>query len=110
MGFFAGLISMLGWGIADFFAAKSSRSIGALKTLFFAQLIGFVIIGSYFIFAGELPEIGFREITIALFLSFIYVVSFVFFYKSLEIGPVSIVSPVAASWNGGCYSVSFISK
>ena len=98
MGFFAGLISMLGWGIADFFAAKSSRSIGALRTLFFSQLIGLFIISSYFIFAGELPEIGAREIIITLLLSLIYVVSFVFFYKSLEIGPISVVSPIAASY------------
>lgn len=98
MGFFAGLISMLGWGIADFFAAKSSRSIGALRTLFFAQLVGFFVIGSYFIFAGRLPEISAKEIIITLLLSLIYVVSFVFFYKSLEIGPISIVSPITASY------------
>lgn len=98
MGLLAGLISMVGWGIADFLAAKSSRNVGVLRTLFFAQLVGFLAIGAYFILTAELPKIEEKEIIVALALSFIYVGGFLLFYKSLEIGPVSVVSPICASY------------
>lgn len=97
MGLFAGLISMLGWGVADFFAAKLSRSIGVLKTLLFTQLVGFLVISGFFAAFGKLPETEIGEIAIALLLSFIYFIGFLAFYRSLEIGPIYIVSPISAS-------------
>ena len=47
-GILAGLLSMLGWGVADFLAAKSSRKIGFILTLFFIQIIGFSLASIYF--------------------------------------------------------------
>jgi hypothetical protein len=76
MGIIAGLMSVLGWGVADFFAAKSSRNIGVFKTLLFSQFLGLLVIGGYFLYAGNLPSFNFREIVIALALSIIYVFSF----------------------------------
>jgi len=39
-GILAGMGAMVGWGLSDFFAAKSSKETTPIQTLFIAWIIG----------------------------------------------------------------------
>lgn len=91
---------MVGWGVADFLAARSVRNIGNFLTLFWMQSIGFIGALMYFIF--NFSSFDFQEIprfipTIAFF-AILQTAGYLFFYKGFERGQISLVSPLAASW------------
>jgi drug/metabolite transporter (DMT)-like permease len=101
IGFLSGLLSMLGWGIADFLAAKSSRKIGFILTLFFIQIIGFFLALVYFFL--KFPTINIKGLSrffIILFsASFLLLVATLAFYKGFEKGKVSLVSSISSSYS-----------
>jgi drug/metabolite transporter (DMT)-like permease len=100
IGFLSGLLSMLGWGIADFLAAKSSRKIGYLPTYFWTQLIAFLIALIYFFL--KFPTLNVNNLPqFLLFLlsaGILFMVGSLAFYKGFVVGQVSLVSPIGASW------------
>ncbi|MGC8816377.1 MAG: EamA family transporter [Candidatus Hadarchaeum sp.] len=92
-----GLVAMLSWGIADFFAARAIRNVGVFKTLVWGQTIGLlVLIFTSFLVGVFTPTID--MIGIILLAGFLNVVACLSFYQGLQVGKVSIVSPVSASW------------
>jgi drug/metabolite transporter (DMT)-like permease len=100
IGILAGFLSMLGWGIGDFLAAKSSRKIGFISTLFFIQIIGFFLASVYFSLNFSTLNINsLSRFFITLFsASFLILVATLAFYKGLEKGKVSLVSPISSSF------------
>ncbi len=100
MGVLSGLVAMFGWGGADFLAALSSRKIGNVLTLWWMQVVGFLVALLYLTFNfatlrfEELPKFVFLLILVALF----QLVAYLAFYRGLEIAQVSLVSPLGASW------------
>lgn len=100
MGIIFGLLSMFGWGISDFLAAKSSRKIGYLLTYFWTQLIAFLIALIYFWI--KFPTLNISNIPqYLIFLlpaGLLFLVGTLAFYKGLTEGQVSLVSPIGASW------------
>jgi len=101
MGIFNGLLTMLFWGVAIFLAAIVSRKIGNILTLFWMQFFGFIVGLIYFLFnARSLPissSLHLAPILIAI--AILQVVAYLAFYKGLEKGQVSLVSPIGASWS-----------
>lgn len=92
-----GLVSMLSWGIADFFAARAIRRTGVFKTLVWGQTVGLlVLIAVAFLVGFAIPS--FYMLVIILITGFLNVVACLSFYRGLQVGKVSIVSPVSASW------------
>lgn len=94
----AGLGSMFGWGISDFFAKKTIDKIGDIKTLFWAQTFGIIPILIYFLFDSRNLNITFSTALIVLFFAIADAIGYLLFYKALEKGKVSIVGPVLASF------------
>ena len=102
MGIVLGLTAALCWGSADFLARYSTRSIGTYRTLFFMQMFGFVGLGLYLWQSGEFERLYQRAVwqdwawaTLAALLN---IVSSLSLYRAFEIGVLSIVSPIAASY------------
>lgn len=96
-----GLWSMAGWGVADFLAARASRSVGNLLTLFWMQIFGFIPAVGYFFFAFS--SFDFSKIVsffphIAAF-AVLQIAGYLTFYRGFTRGQVSVVSPLAASWS-----------
>ncbi|MEM3421529.1 MAG: DMT family transporter [Candidatus Hadarchaeum sp.] len=92
-----GLVAMLSWGIADFFAARAIRRAGVFKTLVWGQAVGLlVLIAVAFLVGLAVPS--FYLVIIILLAGFLNVVACLAFYHGLQVGKVSIVSPVSASW------------
>lgn len=100
IGIISGLLSMLGWGISDFFAAKCSRKIGAILTLFWAQIFGFFIVLIYFF--SKFPSFEINNIPkflpIVLFAGFLFTVATVAFFEGFIKGKVSLVSAMGSSY------------
>ncbi len=88
----AGLGGMLGWGTSDFFASQSTDRIGYVKTFFWSQLIGLIVIICVVPFSGIVLHFSFSVIGLLLLLSFFYTAGYLLFYKAFEIGNVSVVS------------------
>lgn len=99
MGILFGMFSMLGWGITDFLGAKSSRKIGYLLALLWMQIIGFLFAFVYFLV--NFQNFDLNKITgsliILIFIAILETVAYVFFYKGLKEGQVSLVAPIGSA-------------
>ena len=96
-GILFGIITMLSWGISDFFAAKASRKIGAIKTVIWSQIIGVAVFALIFIIFFNPIAISSRDIIIAIASGVLSIVGLASLYKGFELGNISIVSPIASS-------------
>jgi len=114
MGIISGFLSMLGWGIADFLAAKSSRKIGYVLTLFWSQIFGFFIALIYFFLKFSTFDMNNvpRFLIILLPAGCLYMVAILAFYKGFVKGQVSLVSPIGGSyaWITVVLSIIFLNE
>jgi len=94
----AGLGSMFGWGISDFFAKKTIDRIGDIKTLFWAQTFGIIPIFIYFLINYQHIQIDISIIFITILFAIADAIGYLLFYKALEKGKVSIIGPILASF------------
>jgi drug/metabolite transporter (DMT)-like permease len=93
-----GLVSALGFGVADTFAAVSTRRIGVLSTMVVIQFVDVLLLSLLILtpVPGELRTSA--GSTAAILVSGVLgTLSFLLFYRALQLGPVAIVSPVFAS-------------
>lgn len=93
-----GLGAMLGWGISDFFAKKTVDKIGDTVALFWMQTLGLIPLFIFFLFNFNFSGFTFNQIPWVILLGAIDVAGYLMFYKALERGKVSIVSPIVASY------------
>jgi len=98
LGILFGIIAMLSWGVADFFAAKSVRKSGVFKTYFWIQAISLAVYSLIFLLFFEFPAISLMTFALIVICAFIGITTVMSFYKGLQVGIVSIISPIAASY------------
>lgn len=93
-----GIGGMFGWGIYDFLGGVFAKQIGPFKSLFWSQLAG---LGSVcllaFVFAPHLNLSGLIIPLLAL-AAVLYSAGYLYFFKGLEIGNVSIVAAAMNLW------------
>ena len=99
MGIIFGIIAMISWGTADFFVVKAVRKISVFKTFVWSQIIGIILFFLIFSLFFKFPVMPYNIIIMILITGFLGVIAYLAFYKGLQIGKVSIVSPIAASWS-----------
>ena len=93
-----GLLAALGWGLADFFGALGGRRMGALSAVVVGQVLSAVFVTALFV-AGD-------HDTTSLASAFGFVaangvaamVAYASHYHALELGPVTVVSPIGAGY------------
>lgn len=102
MGIILGLSAAICWGSADFLARYSTRMIGTYRTLLFMQLFGFVGLGVYLLVSGEFVQLyqhtSWQPWVWALLAALLNIVSSLALYRAFEVGVLSIVSPIGASY------------
>ena len=98
-GVLSGIFSMIGWGLADFFAAQVSKKIGNLCALFWIQLTGLCLAFIYLFILRESLAFTSYDLLFSAFIGLLQTFAYLSFYKGLEIGKVSLVSPIGASWS-----------
>ena len=93
-----GLTAALGWGVADFGAAVVSRRLGSLPTVVIAQVAGLltlllivlVVRPAWDLSPGVVAGIAANGVIAA--------AAYLLLYRSLEMGPVALVSPIVAAY------------
>ena len=101
MGILLGLTAALCWGSADFFARYATRIVGTYRTLFFMQFFGVLCLSIYVLLSGTwrpLLTIGWQTWVWTLLAIFLNIVSSLALYRAFEVGVLTIVSPIAASY------------
>lgn len=93
-----GLAAAIGWGVADFGAALSSRRIGSFRTVVVTQLSGLVAIGVVTLllrpeWTGSAIEVWYLVAN-----GVIVAAAYAIHYRALELGPVALVSPLTAGY------------
>lgn len=101
-----GLGAMLGWGISDFFAKKTVDKIGDTVALFWMQALGIIPLLIFFLFNFDSSGFSLNQIPRVVLLGAIDVAGYLMFYKALERGKVSVVSPIVASYSAFAVLIS----
>lgn len=113
MGIFLGLVGALFYGTSDFFARFATREVGTYRTLWLMQFYGGIALGVYLVFSGTLarlsgttvPEDWFWAVVVGL----LNLVSSLALYRSFEVGIITIVSPIVASYAAFTLLLSLLS-
>ena len=97
-----GIAAALLWGIADFFARFSTRRIGTVRSLFYMEIAGVLALTLWIVPKKEIPA-GLSNHPQSLWLwvvlsAILSTVASLAFYRALEVGVLSIVSPVCSAY------------
>ena len=113
MGILFGLTTALLWGAGDFLARYLTHALGSYRTLFFIQFIGLVSLGIYLLGTGELQQVAaansWQPWLWAGLASLLNIGSSFALYRAFEMGSLTLVSPIAASYAAVTIVLSFLS-
>ncbi len=102
MGILLGLVTALAWGTSDFFARFVTRRVGTLRSLFYMQTWGFLLLTAYLLVThswGHLFDAsGWRPWAWGFLAGGCNTVAMFSFYRCLEVGKVAVVAPLSASY------------
>lgn len=102
MGILLGLVTALTWGGADFLARFATHRIGTLRTMFYMQATGFVLLTIFLPWLGGWGHLadgsGWQPWAWGLLAGCINAVSTLALYRSFEIGKMAVVAPLSASY------------
>jgi drug/metabolite transporter (DMT)-like permease len=93
-----GLCAALGWGFADFFGAVAGRRIGPIGTVLTGQLLSALFVTAVLLSSGEsLGPLG-SSFWLLVLNGVATAFAYTTHYKSLELGPLVVVSPIGAAY------------
>ena len=93
------LAAALSWGLADFMGAVSTRRVGLLLTMCTGQVVTLAVLG---IVAAGMDSsgvhLGWADLATLVLSGILGAASYLGFYRALQIGPVSLVSPIFSAY------------
>lgn len=93
------LAAALSWGLADFMGAVSTRRVGLLLTMCIGQVVTIAVLG---IAAATMPgselHLPSADLAALVLSGILGAASYAGFYRALQIGPVSLVSPIFSAY------------
>ena len=102
MGVLLGLLTAIGWGGADFTARFSTHRVGALRTLFYMQSTGFLLLTIAMHWLGGWGHLadgsGWQPWAWGFFVGALNACCTLSLYRSFEIGKIAVVAPLSASY------------
>jgi drug/metabolite transporter (DMT)-like permease len=102
MGILLGLLTAIGWGGADFTARFSAHRVGALRTMFYMQFVGFLLLTISMRWLGGWGHLadgsGWQPWAWGLLAGFLNACGTLSLYRSFEIGKMAVVAPLSASY------------
>jgi len=102
MGILLGLLTALTWGGADFIARFATHRIGALRSMLYMQLTGFLLLSSILQAFGSWGHLadgsGWQPWAWGFLAGSFNAVSGLALYRAFEIGKMSVVAPLSASY------------
>jgi uncharacterized membrane protein len=113
MGILFGLTTALFWGAGDFLARYVTHTLGTYRTLFFIQFIGLFSLGTYLLGTGELQHVAsvtsWQPWLWAALAALLNIASSLALYRAFEVGTLTLVSPIVASYAAVTIVLSFLS-
>jgi drug/metabolite transporter (DMT)-like permease len=102
MGILLGLLTALTWGGADFIARFATHRIGALRSMLYMQLVGFLLLSFSLPFLGGWGHLadgsGWKPWAWGVLAGFFNAASGLALYRAFEIGKMAVVAPLSASY------------
>jgi drug/metabolite transporter (DMT)-like permease len=102
MGILLGLATALSWGSSDFLARFAARRTGTLRTTFYMQATGFLLLSLFLSYWGAWGHLfdgsGWRPWAWGVLAGGMNACSTLALYRSFEIGKLSVVAPISASY------------
>jgi drug/metabolite transporter (DMT)-like permease len=102
MGILLGLLTALTWGGADFIARFATHRIGALRSMLYMQLIGFLLLTISLPFLGGWGHLtdgsGWQPWAWGFLAGCFNAMSCLALYRAFEIGKIAVVAPLSASY------------
>ncbi len=98
MGVALGLGAALCWGLADYFAAIASRSIGALRVVLGFHLAALIPLTALVLATGALARPDLTQVWVLVAVGAVGWLSYLVFYRALAIGPISVLSPIVSGY------------
>lgn len=102
MGILLGLLTALTWGGGDFIARFATHRIGALRSLLYMQLIGFLFLSVALPWLGGWGHLadgsGWQPWAWGALAGFFNAVASLALYRAFEIGKMAVVAPLSASY------------
>jgi len=102
MGILLGLLTALAWGGADFIARFATHRIGTLRTMLYMQFAGFLLLTICLPWLGSWGHLadgsGWQPWAWGILAGCLNAGATLSLYRSFEIGKISIVSPLSASY------------
>jgi drug/metabolite transporter (DMT)-like permease len=92
-----GLLAAISWGVCDFLFVKPIRENDALKATFFLSLLC-ATLAWVFAFSVGFTIPSFEEFSLSIIPGLCFTFAFLFFLKGLQVGRVSLVSPISSSY------------
>jgi drug/metabolite transporter (DMT)-like permease len=93
-----GLAAALCWGLADYCATVASRATGSSRVVLGFHLIATAILAVAVLATGALDGLAAGDLLELVWIGALGAISYLTFYKALEIGPISIVSPIVSAY------------
>jgi drug/metabolite transporter (DMT)-like permease len=93
-----GLGAALSWGLADYFAAVASRSIGALRVVLGFHLAALIPLTGLVLATDALARVSVAQVALFVLIGAIGWLSYLAFYGALAIGPISVLSPIVSGY------------
>jgi uncharacterized membrane protein len=93
-----GLAAALLWGLADYNAAVASRQTGSLRVVVAFHVVATLVLAVLCAATGALDDVAPGDVWKFVWVGALGALSYATFYKALEIGPISIASPIISAY------------
>ncbi|MDP9266540.1 MAG: DMT family transporter [Chloroflexota bacterium] len=93
-----GIGAALGWGIADYTGAISSRRLGVFGTMFGMELLGTFLYAAALAFLDLWPALDVAQLPYAIALAIVGSASIAAFFRALAVGQIAVVSPIGSAY------------
>jgi bacterial/archaeal transporter family protein len=93
-----GVGGMFGWGIYDFLGGVFAKQIGPFKSLFWSQLAGLISVFLLALVFTNSIHISILVAILSAIAAILYAAGYLFFFKGLEMGNISIVAATMNLW------------
>lgn len=98
MGVAFGLAAAFLWGLADYNAAVASRLAGAFRVVLGFHVLATIALGIIVVATGALAGFDPADLWKFAWVGALGALSYLTFYKALEIGPISVLSPIISAY------------
>ena len=93
-----GISAAILWGVADFSAALLSRRLRAIPTVLLVQAFGLVVVAAIYLVVRPPWTADAFDVALLVLDGCLAAFAYVALYRGLALGPVALVSPIAASY------------